>query len=400
MLKPFDLNWRHVLAVSATAARGSMSAAAEAVSLSQPALTQGLAKLEAQLETPLFVRRVDGMSPTAEGAVLAARAEAAFRHLAEAARGRSSGFAKAERLMTATQLRALLALADARGFSAAAEQTGLSQPAIHRSVRELEQIVGVPLAERRGRGVALTDHGRKLARGARLAAGEIAAAIADIRRDDPGAGPIVVGAMPLCRARLLPVTLARFLAEEARADISVVEGAWRDLVEPLRDGSIDIMIGALRTDPAPADLDQTPLVEDHLVVVGRAGHPLAGEPAPTPEALARYPWVIGPARSPLRRQWEILFGGGPVPSAPVTCGSVITIRGLLQETDFLTLLSPAQVALEVESGVLAQIGRPLTASRRTIGYATRADWRPTAAQMRFLAHLAQAALESAYQESE
>ena len=53
---PFELNLRHLRAVSAIVARGSMSAAAEAVSLSQPALTQGIAKLEQQLEVLLFER--------------------------------------------------------------------------------------------------------------------------------------------------------------------------------------------------------------------------------------------------------------------------------------------------------------------------------------------------------
>jgi DNA-binding transcriptional LysR family regulator len=229
---------------------------------------------------------------------------------------------------------------------------------------------------------------------------EIAAAIGDIRQNDPASQSLVIGAMPLCRARLLPAALARFLGENPSADISIVEGAWRDLVEPLRDGSIDLMIGALRSDPEPEGLTQTPLVEDHLVVIGRVGHPLAGEGTPSLDALARFPWVIGPARSPLRHQWERLFGKTESLSAPIECGSVMTIRGLLSATDFLTLLSPAQVALEVASGVLTEIGGPLTASRRVIGYSTRASWRATSLQARFLAHLTTVALESDYQESE
>jgi DNA-binding transcriptional LysR family regulator len=105
MIAPFDLNLRHLRALSAIVARGSMSAAAEVVSLSQPALTQGLAKLEAQLGAALFDRRADGMLPTEAGRALASRAEAAFAHLAGAVRGSGRGFARPDRLMTATQLR-------------------------------------------------------------------------------------------------------------------------------------------------------------------------------------------------------------------------------------------------------------------------------------------------------
>ena len=130
MIAPFDLNLRHLRALSAIVARGSMSAAAEVVSLSQPALTQGLAKLEGQLGAALFDRRADGMLPTEAGWALASRAEAAFAHLAGAVRGGGRGFARPDRLMTATQLRAFLALADAGSFVGAGLATDLSQPAI------------------------------------------------------------------------------------------------------------------------------------------------------------------------------------------------------------------------------------------------------------------------------
>ncbi|RYY37700.1 MAG: LysR family transcriptional regulator, partial [Sphingomonadales bacterium] len=119
---PFDLNLRHLRAIHEIAARGSMSAAAEAVSLSQPALTQGIAKLERQLGVTLFERRADGMTPTAAGAIFADRAAAAMRHLAAASPRRNGrGFARPEQLMTATQLGAFLALADAGSFVGAAQ---------------------------------------------------------------------------------------------------------------------------------------------------------------------------------------------------------------------------------------------------------------------------------------
>ena len=195
---PFELNLRHLRAVSAIVARGSMSAAAEAVSLSQPALTQGIAKLEQQLEVLLFERRPDGVSATPEGRLLAERTDAAIAHLGRAARSAGRGFARPELLMTATQLRAFLALADAGGFAGAAAAKGLSQPSLHRAVRELEQLCAYPLVERRGRGVALTPSGHRLARGVRLASAEIAAAISAEARRTPRASrcPLGVSATP------------------------------------------------------------------------------------------------------------------------------------------------------------------------------------------------------------
>jgi len=396
-INPFDLNLRHLRSLAAIVQRGSMSAGAEAVSLSQPALTQGLAKLERQLGVRLFERRSDGVKPTPEGLILAQRSDMAFVHLAHAARGATRGargFARPEQLMTATQLRAFLRLADIGSFVGAAQATGLSQPALHRAVRDLEQICAVPLVERRGRGVVLTTAGRKLARGVRLAAKEISAAIVETRPDlAEGGNRIAIGAMPLSRALLLPRALSALFREAPHVTTDVVEGSWRELIDPLRDGVLDLTIGALRADP-PADLDQQPLFTDQLVVVGRADHPLADIETATLDQLAAYPWIIGRAGTPLRLQWQSLFDGRPLPPAPVECGSVVMIRGLLRETDFLTLLSPAQVAVEVEAGTLALIGTPIEGSLRNIGITTRQGWRPTIVQARFLELLAEAAQTS------
>lgn len=400
MIRPFDLNLRHLRALGAIARRGGMSAAADAVGLSQPALTQGLAKLEAQLGTRLFERQREGMAPTPAGRILIDRIEAAIGHLASAVGGRARGFARPEKLMTATQLRAFLALADAGSFVGAAQATGLTQPAIHRSARDLEQISGGALVERRGRGVALTPAGRRLARGIRLASAEIAAAIVEVAPSAEGAGHIAVGAMPLSRAALVPQATAALLAQRPGATIAILEGSWRELVEPLRDGVIDLMVGALRPQQLP-DLVQTPLHQDRPVVVCGGHHPLAGAASVTREQLAAYPWIVGHPDSPLRGQWDALFANTSMPpERPIECGSAMVTRGLLCRGDFLTLLSPDQVAMEIATGVLAQIGAPLEHNIRTIGVTTRADWRPTAAQRNFIGHLHEAAAAIRLQKSE
>jgi LysR family transcriptional regulator, regulator for genes of the gallate degradation pathway len=399
---PFSLNLRHLRALSAIATGGSVRAAADAIGLSQPALTQGLAKLERQIGATLFERRPDGMVPTAAGRVLGERGRAAVARLAtalrEAGTGGTRGFARAEWLATATQLRAFLALADAGSFVGAAGATGLSQPALHRAVRDLEQVTGLALVERRGRGVAFTAAGRRLARGARLTRSEIAAGLAEIAPDE-GGSELLVGAMPLCRAVLLPTAITAFLADAPRTRIDVAEGSWRELVEPLRDGALDLLIGALR-DPCPPDLAQELLFVDRLVVVGRAGHPLADDPAPARAALAGYPWIVGRAESPLRAHWEALFAGDARPSAPVECGSVMTTRGLLLRSDCLTLLSPEQVGMEIANGTLVTIGPPLVGHERPIGLTTRADWRPATLHRTFVGHLRAAAAARGLPENE
>ncbi|MDB5438114.1 MAG: LysR family transcriptional regulator [Caulobacteraceae bacterium] len=399
-LAPFDLNLRHLRALSAVVERGSVSAAAQAVNLSQPALTQGLAKLERQLGVRLFERRSDGVSPTPAGEGLARRSAAAIGHLTAAAndsRRGGRGFARPEHLMTAGQLQAYLSLADGGSFVAAATASGLSQPTMHRAVRDLEQVCGLVLVERRGRGVVLTPDGRRIARGARLAKAEIAAGIIEVGASPETGGRIVIGAMPLSRALVIPAAIAAFVRENPQALIEVIEGSWRELIEPLRDGVIDFMIGALRDQP-PAFVEQQALSIDHLAIIGRAGHPLAGPDDPGREALGRHGWIVGPRETPIRNRWEAMFAGQVLPAAPIECGSVMVIRGVLQASDLLTLLSHDQVALEIDGGMLATIGPPLD-GQRTLGVTTRIGWRPTPAQSRLLTELERAAQQTRLQEN-
>src|SRR3546814_14066143 len=104
--------------------------------------------------------------------------------------------------------------------------------------------------------------------------------------------------MPLSRARLLPGAVMALHRQWPDATIEIVEGSHAELLEPLRDGALDLMIGALR-EVAPADLVQAPLLKDRPVVVASAGHPLAGR-EPTTADLTPCPWANAPRGTPLR----------------------------------------------------------------------------------------------------
>jgi LysR family transcriptional regulator, regulator for genes of the gallate degradation pathway len=373
-MQPDALNLRHLAALAATARLGSLSAAAQIVSLTQPALTQGLAKLERQFGEPLFERHPGGMVATPAVELLLPRIEAALAHIASPR-------------VTMAQMRALVALADAGSYPGASAATGLSQPTLHRAVSDLSIGLRRLLVERRGKGIAFTDNGRRTVRAFRLARAELVAGLSEVAAlRGRETGRIAVGAMPLSRARLLPSAVTTFHRAHPQVEIRIVEGSHSELIEPLRDGEIDLLIGALRESAPGEDVVQVPLFEDQPVVIGRAGHPLAKMRGITPERLAAYPWTISAPGTPLRLLWERMFERAhvPLPAVPVECGSVITIRQILLDSDFLTLLSFDQVAVELEAGWLIQIGEPPAALRRTIGITTRNGWRPTGMQQHFL----------------
>ncbi|WP_442680037.1 LysR family transcriptional regulator [Sphingomonas sp. ASY06-1R] len=391
MYDPFAFNLRHLRAMTTVVRLGSLSAAAQEVGITQPALTAAIAGLERQLGA-LFLRSRAGMAATPAGAMLAARVEEAYAHLAAglSLNGPANrGFSKPEQLITTAQLRALLALADQGSYVASAQQTGLSEPALHRSVRDIERLTGTALVKRRGRGVALTPAGRSAARAFRFAFRALRSGLAELAAlaDADAPDRLVVGAMPLCRARLLPAAVALLQARHPSTHITIVEGAHRVLMEQLRDGHIDMAIGALRNPPPGPDVVQSPLLEDRLAIIAGGGHPLAGPKLPPLEELAGYRWLVGLPGSPLRQHWDEMFASGPRPPSPVDCGSVMVLRWLLTSGDYLTLLSPEQVGMELETGRLAMVGPPLDDHVRSIGVTVRRDWRPTATQGYFLSAL-------------
>jgi DNA-binding transcriptional LysR family regulator len=372
----WHLNLRHLRAMEATTRLGSVSRSARAVGISQPAVTQALTRLERHLGVALFDRSSAGMAPTEAARLFAPRAARALDHIGS-------------NRVTMPQMRALLAVAEGGGYAGGSLHSGLAQPTLHRTIGDLSLALGRTLVERRGRGTMLTEAGARTVRRFRLARNEMIAGLSEIGllvgRET---GRISVGAMPLARARILPMAVCAYYRHFPDMKVAIVEGSRAELVESLRDGDIDLMIGALRNPLPEPELVQQALFVDRPIVLGRYDHPLAGQSLDS-AALARYPWAIAAPGTPLRTQWEAMFtaAGLTPPPVPIECGSVIAIRQILIGSDFLTLLSRDQVRVELEAGWLREIATAPVSIVRTVGVTMRADWRPTPRQRAFLADL-------------
>ncbi len=195
--------------------------------------------------------------------------------------------------------------------------------------------------------------------------------------------------MALSRSMLIPLALAELSVLDPQTQIDVVDGSYGDLVAGLRDGTIDMVIGTLRDVP-DSDLHQEILLQDRITVIGRRGHPLMRR-RPSLKELACFPWIVGRRTSALLERWQRIFDEAGVsrPQAPIHCGSVTTIRGLLVCSDFLTLLSRDQVQVELEAEMLAVITSEIPDTIRVVGAITRRSWLPSVTQVRFLQLLRQ-----------
>lgn len=391
-------NLRHLRAFSEAERQGSVSRAAEVVCLSQSAVTQAIAKLEQAIGTDLFERAGLGVLPTAAGKAYANRVRRALATLeagvAEAVRiagGRAArpGSDVLPRL-TSTQLKVLVAVGSTHNFTLAARQIGSSQPAVHRSARELEAVTGVRLFEKSSRGVGLSRAGQALWQACKLAFAELDQGLADVAQcTGAGSGRIVIGCMPLARHIVMPETINAFCAQRPAVDIHLIEAPYPDLLHGLRHGEIDVLVGALRNPPPVDDIAQEPLFTASLCIAARRGHPLATKRRITLDELAGFPWILPPESTPTRARFEHLMAAHPQVKQRglIESSSQVLIRGILKDSDRLTLISTHQVQFEVDLGLLAILHFKVEDSLREIGLTFRRNWQATQIQREFLDQL-------------
>lgn len=388
-----NLNLRHLRAFCEVARLGSISAASASVHLSQPAVTQAIAKLERTLGAPLFLRRSSGMTTTEPGIQFLNRAERALGYIRSGTRlarsigGKVQSPPAFDQMVTSAQLRVLIGVSKASNFSLAARNLGVSQPSLHRLARDLERLSGVTLFAKTTQGIELTPAAQRLAQSAQLAFSELSQGIEEINASQGiDTARIVAGTLPLARTLILPAAINELTRLRPAVQVRVVDGPYQDLLHGLRHGELDVLIGALR-DPVPIDdVVQATLFLDELAVFGRKGHPLAGRRDIPVGELTRYPWVAPRPGTPTRAHFDALFhdAGLAPPSALVESSSLVLIRGLLRDSDRLTLLSAHQIRMEEEQGVVQRLGVDLPETARPIGTTVRRDWHPTATQSLFL----------------
>ncbi|MGX1306363.1 LysR family transcriptional regulator of gallate degradation [Amorphus suaedae] len=383
------VNLRHLRLLDAAARAGTVHGAASATGLTQPAVSQAITRLEAIFGARLLVRGRNGARLTEEGALVVLRVrrilELLRRMQVRVDTGRRRGAAVLARVVTFSQLEVLLAIDKAGGFSGAAAALHVAQPTVHRAARQFERLIGHDLFRSDGFGITVTPLARDLARLAGLAFKEIEMAFADVDGlHGLRHGRLVIGSLPLIRADLLPAAITELCRRYPGCSIDVTELDYESLVDRLKRGDIDMIIGRLRGHPEGSDLAERPLLRDSLAVIARKGHPLSGRADLRTDDLRRYPWVMTRAGTPIRHHFDVLFGEELPDFGLIECSSLSILRALLVQSDRLALLSRRQITFEAELGLLAALPMVLPETSREIGVTTRRDWKPAPLQAAFL----------------
>ncbi|AXF24605.1 LysR family transcriptional regulator [Burkholderia pyrrocinia] len=173
-------------------------------------------------------------------------------------------------------LKAWLALVETGSIRGAARQLRLSQAAVTKAIRELEQDLEAPLISRSTRGVTLTECGQQLTVRARLAHAQLALARQDIRHILGGKhGHVSVAVTPIVFIGVLPAVIERFRKRMPLANLTVEEGMMPHILHAMRDGSIDFAVAAPAEEEIGSEFQFEPLKRLETVVACRRGHPRA-----------------------------------------------------------------------------------------------------------------------------
>lgn len=177
------------------------------------------------------------------------------------------------------QLRVVVAVADAGGFSAAASQLRLAQSSLSRTVLEVERHVGVALFTRTTRRVATTVEGEQFVAMARRLVDDVDQSLAHFHGYLSGVrGAVSVGALPSLAATLLPGVLARFRVERPDVAVEVRDGLLHDVLDLVTHGTADFALTAGVEPGRHGELEVTAVAADRFACIFDRGHRFSREP--------------------------------------------------------------------------------------------------------------------------
>jgi DNA-binding transcriptional LysR family regulator len=256
----------------------------------------------------------------------------------------------------------------------AAQAANLTQPAASKLLGELEHALGVPLFERLPRGVEPTWYGKVLIRRAGAALAEIDAAHQEVMELISGLrGNVAIGSILTPSATLVPPAVTLLKKRHAGVNVSIEVDSSKALVQCLRSGELDIVIGRVTDSAAARELRFEPIADEPHRLIVRAGHPLLATPTVDLRRLGRLTWIVPPVGSVVRDRITLLFlsQGLEQPAETVSTMALPAITALLMASDMVAPMSVELIQPYLDSGLLAVLPVDLNLRMDLYGIVTR-----------------------------
>jgi LysR family pca operon transcriptional activator len=265
-------------------------------------------------------------------------------------------------------LRAVDAVEAHGSLSKASAALGISQPALTRSLQELEDMLQLRLFDRHSRGVIPTAAGRVFVQAARRI-------LADVHRleeeldqlADPSSGTVALGALPVAASGVLPGVLARLTAVHPEIKVRMQQGRTTDLLPLLASGEIDLIVGRLYEPVVPDSFRREPMWSEPISILARSEHPIFSGTV-TVDALRRYDLVLPTVSQRVGQEIEHLLALlGLQPSASLRSSSYGFIREIVHATNCISIMPRLMMLGDLLRGTLRVVSLPIPAPDRPAG---------------------------------
>ncbi|MEJ5990894.1 pca operon transcription factor PcaQ [Ramlibacter sp. PS3R-8] len=293
-------------------------------------------------------------------------------------------------------LRALVAVAEQGTLVRAADVLSITQPAVSKTLAELEGIVGRQLLERTSKGATLTAAGRVLLRHAGASLRALNEGLDSLATGQEGEAPtLLIGALPNVAATVLPPALLRFAETDPRVRISVRTGSNAQLIAALRQGVLDLLIGRLAEPADMQGLSFEQLYTESLVLVVRPQHPLAGCRNIDPELLRKHRLVLPDAGTRVREAADRFFVSSAL-GLPVQTIETIDIafgRSYVLQSDAVWFVPLGAIENDLRQGTFVRLPIDTRITEGPVGLTRRVDRVPSDALDQLMEEIRQSASE-------
>jgi len=266
----------------------------------------------------------------------------------------------------------------------------MTQPALSRSLRRLEETLGAPLFQRHAGGMTLTSFGQAVKRHGERVEFETSRLIEEIRMlNGAASGFVRVGLVPSAVNTLLTPTLAAVNKIAPDIQVQVIEGAGDTMLGAVASGHVEFaIIGDITIDFAP-DVVVTPIGDEEVCVAARTSHPIFSRGQLDLEDLKTYRWVLPEKGNAIWVGFDNLFrrNGLEPPTPVVATNSVHTLKALVCGGNYLTMMTRVIFEQEENSGLVRPIPLPVTHWRRELMLVRRNRVNSFPAEKLFLAEL-------------
>ncbi|WP_415235030.1 pca operon transcription factor PcaQ [Sneathiella sp.] len=293
-------------------------------------------------------------------------------------------------------LQTFIEVARQKSVGKAAIILNISQPAVTKTIRELEEILGVKLFEKEGRGIRLGRIGEVFLRHAGASVASVLEGVESVQqavtRSSP---PVRIGALPTVSARIMPDAIQLFLKEKVAGDIKIVTGENSVLLEQLRKSELDLVVGRLAAPEKMSGLSFEHLYSEQVVFAVRADHPLLSTTQLRLDDLKNFTILMPTKASVIRPFVDRFLLANGIPELPVQIETVSDSfgRAFVRSTDAVWIISTGVVSNDLRDNRMTVLPIDTRETRGAVGLTTRAD----SVQNASLAILSQSIREAAEQ---